>query len=321
MSKIKETRRQGWLTILAIAIIGIAVYLGFTPLYALVPDGVPKAVISSSFGAIFVIVLTMYLLNKQTEIEQESKRGERVFDEKVKLYQSILTTLEDIIKDDQITKAEFSRLPFPMMRVQMLGGDDTIEAFERIYQQLNAIFERDEENDEVEINEEEKESLHLLISRFASHCRKDLGISDHEVKEEVIKKTVDTIQKSSGKRARDMTKFTYDGKALLRSKYVLSVIKDWEKNNTNASSKDLEQILPSIGATEHIKRYGPAKGQWAYWNTYDYAIERHHSKYFTDKKDVLNLSDGKFCVRKTAILTEDVLELIKIWKEKGLKTE
>ena len=61
MSKVKETRRQGWLTILAIAIIGVAVYLGFTPLYTLVPDGVPKAVISSSFGAIFVIVLTMYL--------------------------------------------------------------------------------------------------------------------------------------------------------------------------------------------------------------------------------------------------------------------
>ena len=94
-------------------------------------------------------------------MKQESKRGERVFDEKVKLYQSILTTLEDIIKDDQITKSEFSRLPFPMMRVQMLGGDDTIEAFERIYQQLNAVFERDEENDEVEITDDEKEDTIL----------------------------------------------------------------------------------------------------------------------------------------------------------------
>ena len=320
MSKIKETRRQGWLTILAIAIIGVAVYLGFTPLYALVPDGVPKAVISSSFGAIFVIVLTMYLLNKQTEIEQESKRGERVFDEKVNLYQSILTTLEDIIKDDQITKSEFSRLPFPMMRVQMLGGDDTIEAFERIYQQLNAVFERDEENDEVEITDDEKEDIHLSISRFASQCRKDLGISDEEIKKEVIEKTVKTIQKSSGKR--DMTKFSYDGKTMLRSKYVLSVIKNWKKNNTNASSKDLDGILPSAGLSTHNKRFGPAKGQWAYWNTYANAVGyANKSRYFTDDDDILNLSDGKFCVRKTAILTEEVLELIEIWKEKGLKTK
>ena len=50
--------------------------------------GVAGAVVGSSFGAIFVIVLTMYLLNKQTEIEQESKRSERVFDEKVqRVYQ------------------------------------------------------------------------------------------------------------------------------------------------------------------------------------------------------------------------------------------
>ena len=74
MSKLKQTQRQGFRTLIAIGIIGVAVYLGFTPLFELVPDGVPKAVISSSFGAIFVIVLTMYLLNKQTEIEQESKK-------------------------------------------------------------------------------------------------------------------------------------------------------------------------------------------------------------------------------------------------------
>ena len=79
MSKdIKETRRQGWLTLLALLIIAFAVYLGFTPLFNLVKGGVAGGVIGSSFGAIFVIILTMYLLNKQTEIEQESKESEKV---------------------------------------------------------------------------------------------------------------------------------------------------------------------------------------------------------------------------------------------------
>ena len=73
MSKLKETQKQGYKTLVAIAVIGIAVYLGFEPLIKFVPDGVAKSVISSSFGAIFVIILTMYLLNKQTEIEQETK--------------------------------------------------------------------------------------------------------------------------------------------------------------------------------------------------------------------------------------------------------
>ena len=61
-----------------------------TPLFELVNGGVTGNVIGSSFGAIFVIILTMYLLNKQTEIEQESKKGEKVFEEKVLIYKSII---------------------------------------------------------------------------------------------------------------------------------------------------------------------------------------------------------------------------------------
>ena len=77
MSKLEETRKAGRRTLIAIAIIGLSVYLGFTPLFELVNGGVTGNVIGSSFGSIFVIILTMYLLNKQTEIEQESKKGEK----------------------------------------------------------------------------------------------------------------------------------------------------------------------------------------------------------------------------------------------------
>ena len=49
MSKLKQTQQQGLRTLVAIGVIGVAVYLGFTPLFELVPAGVPQAVISSSF--------------------------------------------------------------------------------------------------------------------------------------------------------------------------------------------------------------------------------------------------------------------------------
>ena len=60
----------------------------------------------------FVIILTMYLLNKQTEIEQESKKSERVFDEKVKVYKQILETTKEIVEDGSISDKEISKLPF-----------------------------------------------------------------------------------------------------------------------------------------------------------------------------------------------------------------
>ena len=46
---LKETRKKGSRTLISIAVIAIAVYIGFEPLIANVPDGVAKSVISSSF--------------------------------------------------------------------------------------------------------------------------------------------------------------------------------------------------------------------------------------------------------------------------------
>ena len=78
-----KVRTKGLISIAVLLIIAISVYIGFEPLIELVPEGIARSVVSSSFGAIFVIILTMYLLNKQTEVEQESKRSERIFDEKI----------------------------------------------------------------------------------------------------------------------------------------------------------------------------------------------------------------------------------------------
>ena len=60
MSKLNDTRKAAQRTLIGIAIVGISVYLGFTPLFEMVNGGVTGAVIGSSFGAIFVIILTMY---------------------------------------------------------------------------------------------------------------------------------------------------------------------------------------------------------------------------------------------------------------------
>ena len=62
---INQTQKKGWLTLLAFVIIAFAVSIGFTPLFELIGDGIAARIIGSSFGAIFVIILTMFLLNKQ----------------------------------------------------------------------------------------------------------------------------------------------------------------------------------------------------------------------------------------------------------------
>ena len=156
---LKETRKKGSRTLISIAVIAVAVYFGFEPLISFVPDGIAKSVISSSFGAIFVIILTMYLLNKQTEIEQESKKSERVFDEKVQLFREIMDITRDMLIDGTISKEEVNKLPFPLIRLQMLANDETIKSFASVNQQLNEIYASDTADD-VLIPEDAKTELY-----------------------------------------------------------------------------------------------------------------------------------------------------------------
>ena len=169
MNKLNKTKQKGKRTLIAISIIAVAVYIGFEPLFEFVPSGVAQSVVGASFGAIFVIILTMYLLNKQTEIEQESKRGERVFDEKVQLYQSFLDTVGEMLKDGTISKDEINKLPFPLIRLSMLGRDETIEAFKDVNKELNSIY-ASTDNDDVVLSDNQKQDVYQLLARFASKC-------------------------------------------------------------------------------------------------------------------------------------------------------
>ena len=118
--------------IVVLSIVAISVYIGFEPLINLVPKGIAQSVISASFGAIFVIILTTYLLNKQTEVEQQSKRNERLFEERIKLFNEILVIVEDMLKDEKITAKEISKLPFPYVKLCMLCEKEPIKAFQQL---------------------------------------------------------------------------------------------------------------------------------------------------------------------------------------------
>lgn len=197
MSKLDETRKKGINTLIALAVIAIAVYVGFTPLYKLIGGGVPGAVIGSSFGAIFVIILTMYLLNKQTEIEQESKRGEKVFEEKMKIYWDIFESIQLMLEDGKISKDdEMQKLPFVMLKLVAIGNDTVIASFQKVYDAINNVFNNKPAEDEVLFNEDDRKSIMELLGQFANECRVDLGVSDSKVQPKLFEDAQKSIKLS-----------------------------------------------------------------------------------------------------------------------------
>ncbi len=184
--------------VLAIILIGISVFLGFEPLYEKVEGGVAGAVIGASFGAIFVVILTNYLLTKQTEVEQESTRSERVFEEKVNLYKEILTATELMLEDGYIKGSEeMKRIPFLMLRLQMLGNDEAIKSYQNIYHQINNIFIAEPGNDEVEVSEESFLRLFQLLGDFCNVCRLDLKVSEQKIDTKLFNIISEDIKKSN----------------------------------------------------------------------------------------------------------------------------
>ena len=62
MTKAQKQRNKSIKSFLSIIALAIAIYLGFTPLYELINEGVAGNVVGASFAAIFAIILTYYLL-------------------------------------------------------------------------------------------------------------------------------------------------------------------------------------------------------------------------------------------------------------------
>lgn len=305
----KKARERGNRNILILAVIAISIYIGFEPLIELVPEGVARSVVSSSFGAIFVIILTMYLLNKQTEIEQESKRSERVFDEKVKLYQQIMDIMRDMLLDSKISNEEINRLPFPVVKLQMIGGDAVIHAFMSVNNKLNAIYAASDD-DEVAISEDDRNSLFKLLLQFAGECRSDLSISEEKLDAGIIDKSVETVAET-GKKARDYQKFSFDGEDLSKARYIHRIIKTFADESPGMTLADFNEAVPR-----------DADFNKNVWVTFEEAIEiseRDRRRHYIRDSEKIYLSDATVCVRSGQSL-ESTLNWIEFFKSKGIRT-
>ena len=284
MSKIKETRKAGIRTLIAIAIIGVSVYIGFEPLFDKVGGGVPAQVLGASFGAIFMIVLTMYLLNKQTEIEQESKKSEKVFEEKVKLYKSMLATTKEMLRDGKVSSEETTELSFSMVELQMVGADETINAFSSVLDKINKIFNQ-QVGDPVDLEDVERVDILRLLSVFAQKCRVDLGINESELKEEIFEKTFSEIEEAI-KGKKDITKYNFkENKNLGKGRLVLAVVKDYVENNPEISFEELLLVFPS-----------ELRSVYGVFARTEEVEEKHQVRYFMKDADRIALSDSTIAV-------------------------
>ena len=190
-------RIKGKKTLFSILILGIAVYVGFTPLFSLTSD-VAKSVIGSAFGTIFVVIITMYLLNKQTEVEQESKKGEVLFQKKLELYSEILKDLKKCLEDEKISQSEVHQSIFSSIELQMIASENTINSYNIVFEEIKNQYDADPEDGDTPIDSRIQGQIMSALLEFANSCRSDLGVGDgHQDEKDALDNVREAIKKAT----------------------------------------------------------------------------------------------------------------------------
>src|SRR6056300_260224 len=87
----KKIASFNWSYIAVIAL-AVALYIGFDELIVTGQSETARETLNAAIGVIFVIITTMYMLTKQTEIEQEKELKNEIFKQQLKLYEHALET-------------------------------------------------------------------------------------------------------------------------------------------------------------------------------------------------------------------------------------
>jgi len=70
-------------------------------------------------GTILTAVVTLLLLNGQSEKEEQKERNSKVFEEKLAIYKAFLDNLCNVVKDNDVSKCEKIELQFQVAKIAM----------------------------------------------------------------------------------------------------------------------------------------------------------------------------------------------------------
>ena len=301
-------------TLLAIAIIGFSAYFGFTPLFNLINGGIAAAVIGAAFSVTFVIVLTMYLLNKQTEIQQESKKSEKVFEEKIKIYMRNFSRTKDILKDGKISQEERVELLVSALELQMVGSDETIKAFNSVFEEITITFQGKNDKASFLLNETEKTKIYTALLGFSQKCRMDLQLADAEITENLDLYTIEMLESAVTKR--DFSKYKFNGKEYNKGELALNVIKNYvQGKNPKPSYDELNKIFPKIkgGPTNIFQEKNLVE------STYEKSSDKR-KRFFMKQEDAIELSDKEIRV-SNQWKVDSINTFIRCCEKEGIKIE
>lgn len=177
----------------SIVVLAAALYIGFDVLLEIVPNETSKEVLVAALGAIFVVLSTKYLMEKQNEatkslMEKESdahmeqERRAVLFKDNLNNYREASNKILSIMQNDELRPQEVYQMREVHARLLLLGSVDSIAASRNFLQKcdefLNAGLksENEENNEFLVLNRPQAEELWTLAIKFLNAARTSLEI-------------------------------------------------------------------------------------------------------------------------------------------------
>ena len=155
------TKGYNWLSAIVVVILVVTISLmfqGFTD-----REYGPNLIVGL-VGALISAGITLMLLRDQTNSEEKKERNSKVFEEKLKIYQDFLETLNTVLEDGEVSPEEALKLKFKISMITLHTSSSHINAISESIK--NILQEVKNKPGSLQIDQVKLDELFKIVNQF-----------------------------------------------------------------------------------------------------------------------------------------------------------
>jgi len=130
--------------LIGLIIISVAAFFGFGAIFGQMQLNIGAQASSAAFAALFIILSTKFLMEKESENKLLGEKQFKVFDANLEDYTEASQKMLNIMENNKITQTEINGLMHSYADLIILGDDKAINAFKDFIEQCQFIFSEGE---------------------------------------------------------------------------------------------------------------------------------------------------------------------------------
>jgi hypothetical protein len=273
----------------AIIVLSIALYVGFDDLIFGGASGTARDTISAALAAIFVLITTMYMLNKQTDVEHKKKLDTEIFKRKFIIYDQLISILQNIghykltVNDDDYRKCLNKHY-----ELVMVAPAEIVSISIDILNLLKGIREvgKVKALDEVNLDEVNQQALRDFIDDFCILARADFNLPEAEKFNPNAYK--DNMNKVTEPGSKNLDKFEFNGRSYTKNRLVLEVVRHTVDVKKVENIDKLKILFPDSYWSEGKE----SSSKNAFIVELKKDAENKRARFFTKKDDIIKFDNS-----------------------------